>query len=143
MLKINKKPKDLNELEKLLLEFSDKPWNWNGLSCNPNITMNFVKANPDKPWDWNELSRNPNITMDFVKANPDKPWDWDGLSWNRYGWNDLKIKREKAARLIQRNCLRWIFQPLTKDGKLGIQVRLGMKIFYGLSEAPLFPLEKF
>jgi hypothetical protein len=60
----------------------DKPWNWSGLSSNPNITMDIVEANPDKPWDWSGLSLNLNITMDIVKTNPDKPWNWDCLSFN-------------------------------------------------------------
>jgi hypothetical protein len=34
-----------------------------------------VKNNPDKPWDWDWLSKNPNITFDIVKDNPDKPWN--------------------------------------------------------------------
>jgi hypothetical protein len=39
----------------------------------------IVKANPDKPWDYELLSDNPNITWDIVKANPDKPWDYEFL----------------------------------------------------------------
>ena len=50
--------------------------NWWELSCNPNITMEFVNANPDKPFNWYMLSSNPNITMEIVNDNPDKPWNW-------------------------------------------------------------------
>ena len=42
----------------------------------------FIIDNPDKPWDWNWISRNTNITWDIIKANPDIPWDWEGISWN-------------------------------------------------------------
>ena len=45
--------------------------------------MGFVKDNPDKPWDWQYLSSNPNITIEIVKANPNKPWDWKWLSKTR------------------------------------------------------------
>ena len=82
MLKINKKPEDLNELEKLLLEFPDKPWNWKELSRNPNITLEIVEANPDKPWNWYYFSGNPNVTIDFIKKCPDKSWNWWMLSSN-------------------------------------------------------------
>jgi hypothetical protein len=34
--------------------------------------------------DWNLMSMNPNITMDYIKENPDKPWDWDGISSNSF-----------------------------------------------------------
>lgn len=60
----------------------DKPWNWFWISCNPNITWEFIEANSDKPWVWDEISRNPNITWDIIESNPDKPWDWYYISRN-------------------------------------------------------------
>lgn len=44
-----------------LVNSLDKPWNWEYLSANPNITFEDVYANPDKPWSRSCLSRNPNI----------------------------------------------------------------------------------
>ena len=60
----------------------DKPWNWNDLSRNSNVTWEIVEANLDKPWDWDYLSENPNVTWEIVKENLDKPWSWNGLSRN-------------------------------------------------------------
>ena len=37
--------------------------------------MDFILNNSDKQWDWEELSKNPNITMDIIEKNIDKPWD--------------------------------------------------------------------
>ena len=68
--------------EKFMEKNLDKPWNWNDVSKNPNITMKFIEKNPDKPWNWNGVSFNPNITMEFIEKNPDKPWDWHGVSSN-------------------------------------------------------------
>lgn len=31
-----------------VLQFPNKPWNWTGLSENPNITMKDVLENPEK-----------------------------------------------------------------------------------------------
>ena len=31
-----------------------------------------IKNNPDKPWDYNYLSANPNITWSIVLDNPEK-----------------------------------------------------------------------
>ena len=62
----------------------DKPWDWAGLSENPNITMEIVLANPDKPWDWEYLSYNPNITWEIIEDNLDKPWNWYWLSENLF-----------------------------------------------------------
>jgi hypothetical protein len=48
-------------------------------------------------------------------------------------------KAEPAARIIQRNCYNWLAKPITKDNKLGIMVRLGMKDANG--NVPLYPSE--
>jgi len=40
-----------------------------------NSLIKLIKAYPDKPWNWNDLSNNPNITFDIVNAYPDKPWN--------------------------------------------------------------------
>ena len=60
----------------------EKPWNWNGISYNPNITFNIIRENPEKPWNWYNLSQNPNITWDIIQNNLEKPWNWDGISRN-------------------------------------------------------------
>ena len=60
----------MNDLVKLLDLQKDKPWDYEYLSENPNITWEIVQQNPDKPWDWSDISRNPNITSDIVINNP-------------------------------------------------------------------------
>lgn len=45
------------------------PWNYGGLSRNPNITWDFIMKNLDKPWNWDCLCMNPNITPEIVKAH--------------------------------------------------------------------------
>ena len=47
----------VNTLIKLLKSFPDKPWDYGGLSCNPNITFDFVLANFDKPWYWGKKNK--------------------------------------------------------------------------------------
>ena len=47
---------------------------------NFNWLLHMLELYPDKPWAWDELSRNPNITWEIVKANPNKPWNWLLLS---------------------------------------------------------------
>jgi hypothetical protein len=46
---------------------------YDSLSLNPNITWDVVINNTDKPWNWYCLNNNPNITWDIVINNPDKP----------------------------------------------------------------------
>ena len=45
---------------------------------------------------------------------------------------------EKSAKIIQKGCYNWIAKPITKDNKLGILLRLGLKHNSNLDEAPLY-----
>ena len=56
-----------------VLDNTDKPCDWCGISRNPNITWDIIRDNPDKSWNWHGLSKNPNITWEIVKDNPNKP----------------------------------------------------------------------
>ena len=40
-----------------LMKYEDK-LNWNGISYNPNITIEIIENNPEKPWYWNWISLN-------------------------------------------------------------------------------------
>ena len=118
----------VNHLLKLLELYPDKPWDWCGLSENPNITWTVVESNPhkmwywyelsknpsitwtvvennpDKPWNWWGLSRNINVTWDIVEQNPDKPWDWHGLSYNTFNYKIItklpKISPQQKALIL-------------------------------------------
>ena len=63
-------------------KYSDKPWVWDGISKNPNITMKFIERFIWKPWDLCWISQNPNITMDIIEKYPNKEWDWISISFN-------------------------------------------------------------
>ena len=54
-------------------KYPNKPWNWDYISCNPNIIMDMIEKYPDKPWNWHYISSNRNITMDFINKYPNKP----------------------------------------------------------------------
>ncbi len=66
--------------------------------------MKDVLDNPDKPWDWNELSVNPNITMKDVLDNPGNPWNWYYLSQNHFKYDKrlINIHISKMKKLRQR-----------------------------------------
>ena len=67
-----------------IIDNPELPWNWNMISRNPNLTMNFINDNPDKPWNWNMISYNPNLTMNFINKYPDKDWCWYEISKNPF-----------------------------------------------------------
>ena len=71
------------DLEKLILKYPNKDWNWEGISKNPNISIEFIETYTDKPWCWKYgVSDNPNLTMDFIEKFIDKQWDWVEISEN-------------------------------------------------------------
>lgn len=63
----------------LLEENLDKPllWNkplwWDDISCNTNLTFEFVNKHIDKPWVWRKISSNPNITYHAITKFSPKP----------------------------------------------------------------------
>jgi len=66
--------------------------------------MNIIDAHSDKPWDWEWISGNPNLTMDFIDAHPDKPWDWRRVSQNKFGWkedNTIRYYKQRQTKTIQ------------------------------------------
>jgi hypothetical protein len=79
-----KKLKYCNQLWTLIMRYPHKPWNWDGISQNPNITPKIIENNLDKPWVWPCVSRNPNITMDFMNKHSDK-------QWSSYAFSKLNI----------------------------------------------------
>jgi hypothetical protein len=38
-----------------------------------NVLVKLLKKYPDKPWEWESISKNPNITMKFIEKNPNIP----------------------------------------------------------------------
>jgi len=60
--------------------------------------MKIVRENPDKPWNWGGLSWNPNITWRTVKENIDKPWNWNFLSENKFDRYNACVIIQRAMR---------------------------------------------
>ena len=57
-------------LWKFIEKYPNKPWDWDYISKNPNITMEIIEKYPNKPWDWCLISQNPNITMEIIEKYP-------------------------------------------------------------------------
>ena len=34
--------------------------------------MDIIEKYPDKPWEWNRISENPNLTIEFIEKYPEK-----------------------------------------------------------------------
>ena len=62
-LKNQAKNNVMEKLIKLTEKFPNKPWDWEELSNNENLTIEVIEKYIDKPWNWKKFSQNPNITM--------------------------------------------------------------------------------
>lgn len=85
------------------MEINNRPNSWN------EHWFQFILRNPDKPWDWEYLSSNPNLTMEFVEKYQDKHWDWDLICANKMG----TMKRDFIHKSIrQQQFMDTNFEPL-------------------------------
>lgn len=87
----------MNELQKMLLKYPNKSWDWYRIYQNPNWSLKFQKSNItwefidindrkfidiNDRWDRKQISRNPNITPEIIDNNPEFNWDWFYISMN-------------------------------------------------------------
>ena len=64
--------------------------------------MEFIEKHPDKPWHWDGISENPNITMEFIEKNIEKI-DFNELSKNTFDFENFKKKIIREESVIS-NC---------------------------------------
>ena len=112
----------MNILEKLLIIFPHKSWNFNCLSLNPNISEKFIENNIKSPWNWYYLSKILYFTEDFIKKYSDK-FTWQTLFRNKsltlnliddyLQKNELSDKLSDNTRYLSQNPN--LFTPNPKD----------------------------
>ena len=61
----------------------DLPWDYIGISYNPNLTIKFITTssglindseNFNQKWHWWVISRNSNISIKDIENHPEYPW---------------------------------------------------------------------
>lgn len=55
---------------------------YNYISENHDLTIDFIKDNIDEEWDWYKISKNPGIKMEDIQNNLKLPWVWSQISRN-------------------------------------------------------------
>jgi hypothetical protein len=79
-------------------------WDWDTISSNSVVTIDFVKNNMELPWKWDSISYNSKLTIEFVENNSEFPWDWVGVMGNNftpdYEKELDKIKKKKRYNMI-------------------------------------------
>jgi hypothetical protein len=79
---------------RLLELYPDADWDWEELCENINVPIEFLVENLHREDVRKNISCNPNITLAFVKANPQIPWNWEYLShYMNMTWEDFLNNR--------------------------------------------------
>jgi hypothetical protein len=79
--------------------------------------MDMIENYPDKPWSWNGISCNPNLTMEMIEKHPDKPWNWSNISENSLNYDArylAEARRQLSAMRLQRHWLKARYNPAYK-----------------------------
>ena len=42
-----------------------------------NVLEYLLEKYPNKPWNWEEMSKNHNLTMELIEKYPNKLWNWE------------------------------------------------------------------
>ena len=61
-------------LQKFISQHEDMNWDWNSLSKNPNITIEFILST-DYPWHFWFVSDNPNVRACHILQRPEEHWE--------------------------------------------------------------------
>jgi hypothetical protein len=62
--------------------------------------MEIIEQHPDKPWNWNGISTNPNISTDFIEKHIDKI-NFRCLSRNKFTYENKQIKKKESYWLLE------------------------------------------
>ena len=83
---------------KFIEKYIDKPWNNKFISQNYNIIPHELKKRCPGRFRWDGISQNPNITIDFIEKYIDK-LDFGSLSINTFTYQN-KLDRQKGAYML-------------------------------------------
>jgi len=77
--------------------------------------LDIIENNPDKPWNWEGISKNPNITLDIIQNNINKSWDLCEINYNRSFVNNLLDINDELAKHFNENRAAKLIQKVFKD----------------------------
>ena len=63
--------------------------------------MEIIEKYPEIPWDWDNISLNPNITMEFIEKHINKI-HFGYLSMNKLTFENTRIKKREGYMLLEK-----------------------------------------
>ena len=84
--------------------------------------MDFILAYPTRPWEWEWISDNPNLTLNIIEKYPARHWDWREISKKTFNKDkelmlETKYRKHLAAYKIQN---KWRNARVDPNCKIGI-----------------------
>ena len=64
-----------------IIDHPELPWNWDWISRNPNMTIEFAIEYKDQ-LDWFYITPNPGIKFNDILNHPELPWDKSQITCN-------------------------------------------------------------
>ena len=63
-------------------DHSDKPWDYDSMCANPNVTWELIQAYPQLFRDFKLMCSNPNISWELIQTFPESDENYDYASMN-------------------------------------------------------------
>lgn len=89
------------------------PWDWQGVSLNPNLTIDFIENNWDKNWCFDRLSNAECLNCCFLDRHLDKNWNWKNISRSVYISVDILEKYSHFP---------WDFDEMSVNKNLNVDI---------------------
>ena len=128
--------------------YPDKEWDWDGLSQNKKLHINWIEKYKEKPWCWGcihdndtfynnfnlnildkvadianfeTLSLFKKVSFEWLEKYPDKPWNYEIISLNSDEYYLYHCRRYMAAYRIQQYWYKITISPEYKLGRKFIE----------------------
>ena len=96
---------------------------WEYISDNEKkVNIETIKKYRNKPWNWNFLSRNPNITIEIISEYSDMPWELLHFMHNPNFRIDLIYSSSNMTEYFEENCDRKLLKSFSKNPYLTIEL---------------------
>lgn len=102
----------------IVIEYKSLPWDWNGISCNPNINLDIIKKYPTNSlgdevplWNWHGVSRNSSVTFEMILDNPNDSFEFGAPMWY---WLGVSSNPNISPDIIDKYCdLQWSWDVIS------------------------------
>jgi hypothetical protein len=106
----------------LLLKYKHLQFNWNMVTKNKQIPLDFIKQHMDLPWSFLDIVNRNDFKMDIVLENPEKEWNWTAVTRRatyqqikttpnlQWKWNVVKDKvyNEEQCEYVQNQLVKFM-----------------------------------